>query len=275
MNDSYRGSLDSVYNFICITNEKDMEDLCGQLKSCRSFAVDTETTGFDPVKCDCIGVSVCIQEGVSFYIPFGHSTGEQLSKAQVVKYFKPIFENEKIEKYLHNAVFDMEFLYAMGIDLKGLAFDSLVAARCVATRKRRNGLKYLSEEYFNETMIDFKEAVTDNGYKDFSEVPLELATKYAAADAHQTLKLTRVLSKELEEKDMQCFYYQKELPAVEEKYQIKKKRLASKMRESQLSPGSCSESEIQGSLFATTSHKRHRDEKLFSNKRRKIDNSIF
>ena len=219
-----------MYKFICVTNEKEMEYLCSQLENCSSFALDTETTGFDPVLCECIGISVCIKEGESYYIPFGHKVeGDQLTKEQVVQYFKPIFENERIGKYLHNAIFDMQFLYAMGIDLKGLAFDSLIAARCVATRKRRNGLKHLSEEYFNETMIDFQEAVFYNGYKDFSELPLDLATEYAASDAHQTFKLVRVLKQELEQKNMQALYYQKRLPVVATDYEVRKKKIQKRM----------------------------------------------
>jgi len=218
-----------VYNFICVTNEKELQNLCCKLEGCESFALDTETTGFDPISCECIGISVCIEEGEAYYIPFRHKiTGEQLTKEQVIKYFKPIFENEKIGKYLHNALFDMKFLYAMGIDLQGLAFDSLIAARCVATRKRRNGLKDLSEEYFNETMIDFKEAVFGNGYRNFSEVPLDLATEYAASDAHQTFKLVRVLKEELAEKNMQNFYYKEKLPPVEIAYKNKKKEIKRK-----------------------------------------------
>lgn len=225
----YDGS--TVYKYICVTSEKEMESLCRQLENCKSFALDTETTGFDPVTCKCIGISVCIQEGESYYIPFGHKVeSKQLSAEQVVKYFKPIFENKEIGKYLHNALFDMKFLYTMGIDLKGLAFDSLIAARCVAIKKRRNGLKDLSEEYFNETMIDFQEAVFGNGYKDFSEVPLDLATEYAASDAHQTFKLVKVLKKELEEKNMKSFYYKEKLPPIEASYRNNKKEIERRMK---------------------------------------------
>jgi len=164
---------DTKYNFVCVSDVTQMQDLCNKLKSCRGFAVNTETTGLDPVVCDCVGISLCIQEGESYYIPFGHPTDEQLTKEQVVYYLKPIFEDEKIGKYLHNATFDMIFLYTMGIDLKGLAFDTCMAAYCLNPLSRYS-LKELSEKY---------------GHKDF-------------VDAYQILKLTKVLAKEIEKEGL-------------------------------------------------------------------------
>jgi len=220
----YTGSLDNIYNFKCVKNELQMQDLCEQLEQCKGFAVDTETTGLDPVSCDCIGMSICTQEGESYYIPFGHQVeGEQLTVQQVAQYLKPIFENKKIEKYLQNAPFDMIFLYTIGIDLQGLFFDTKMAAQCMEPLLAR-GLKDLSIQYFNETMISFKEAVFDNGYKDFSELPLDLATRYAAADAHQTLKLTHVMQKEIVQKGLQDLYDAR-LALIEIDYKNLKKKI--------------------------------------------------
>ena len=219
---AYKGSLDKIYTFICVKNEKEMQDLCHQLKHCKGFALDTETTGLDPESCDCVGLSVCIQEGESYYIPFGHIVeGEQLTKDQVAKFLKPTFEDERIGKYLHNAVFDMIFLYNIGIDIKGLAFDTRMAACCIEPLSR-HGLKDLSQKYFNETMISFKEAVFDNGYKNFSELPLDLATRYAAADAHQTLKLACAMQKEIQDKGLEDLC-EKRLSLIEIDYENLKK----------------------------------------------------
>ncbi|MFC1842395.1 hypothetical protein ACFLYU_01935 [Candidatus Dependentiae bacterium] len=228
--DTYKKDLHKIYNFVCVTNEKDMKKLCLKLKQSKAFALDTETTGFNPLKCDCIGISVCIKEGEAFYIPFGHKVNsEQLTKKQIVKYLKPIFEDTKITKYFHHAVFDMIFLYTIGIDVKGPIFCSLFASNCIGSKSGRHGLKRLSEEYFGETMISFKQAVLDNGYKDFSQLPLDLANKYAAADAHQTLKLCKVLKKKLEKKEnIHLTYYTKLLPQIKVDYQNVKKKFLDK-----------------------------------------------
>ena len=62
---------------------------------------------------------------------------------------------------------------------------------------QRISLKYFSQFYLKEKMMTFGDVVTSNGYKTFAEVPLDLATEYAAADAHQTYKLVAVMEEEL------------------------------------------------------------------------------
>ena len=211
------------HTFICVQNETQLKQLCYELKHSSAFALDTETDGLRPLQCNCIGISVCMKEGVSYYIPFGHKVDEeQLTKEQILLFLKPIFENKTIGKYLHNAKFDQLVLYQMGIELQGVTFDSLIAARLVAKEWQRNSLKKLSMKYFNEPMLTFEEVVKANKYKDFSYVPFALATKYAAADAHQTLKLTKVLKKELKEEKMQQLFDEVEFPLIQILYEMEK-----------------------------------------------------
>jgi len=211
------------YDFVCVQNEKQMKDLCYTLKKSKAFALDTETDGLRPLQCNCIGISVCMKEGTSYYIPFGHKINEeQLTKEQVIKFLKPIFEDKKIGKYLHNAKFDQLVLYHMGIELQGVTFDSLIAARLVSKEWQRNGLKKLSIKYFDEPMLTFEEVVKANKFKNFSYVPFDLATKYAAADAHQTLKLTKVLKKELKTEKMQKLFDEIEFPLIQILYEMEK-----------------------------------------------------
>ena len=240
------------YNFVCVTTENMLKEVCYKIRERKVFAIDTETDGINPLQSNCIGISVCIKEGESFYIPFGHkiSSGstlestasvdkagqvsmfsqplvkenqaDQLTQEQVLSYLKPIFEDKNIDKWMHNAKFDMLVLHHMGIEMQGLEFDSLLAARLVAKGKQRNGLKELSIKYFDEPMLTFDEVVKANKYKDFSCVPLELATKYAAADSHQTYKLTKILKKELKQDKVQGLFEQLEMPLVGILYDMEK-----------------------------------------------------
>lgn len=214
------------YDFKCITTEDELKELCYKIKNHSYFATDTETNGLRPLQCDCIGISICIKEGNSYYIPFGHNWDKseyaQLTKEQVIKHLKPIFEDEKINKWMHNAKFDMLVLFNAGLPVKGLEFDSLIAARLVAKAWQKNGLKDLSMQYFGEPMLSFVEVVTANKYKDFSYVLPEMATKYAAADAHQTLKLVKILKKDLPEEGMQKIFQEIEFPLIEVLYEMEK-----------------------------------------------------
>jgi len=200
-------SLD-IYNFKTVNTIEKLNHVCEEIKKYKTFALDTETDGLQPLECNLIGISICVQEGEAYYIPLKHKTGEeQIDRNSVLEKLKPIFEDEQYKKYLHNAKFDQLVLHSHGINLKGVSFDSFIAAKLLLKEWQSAGLKQLSLHYFNEEMLNFDEVVVKNNYPDFSHVPLDIATRYAAADAHQTFKLTRSLLKELKEAD--TLLYQK------------------------------------------------------------------
>jgi DNA polymerase-1 len=201
------------YSFKRVTTSKELHDLCFEIKNRKVVALDTETTGLDVVKDPMVGLSLCTHEGKAYYIPFGHETSDtQLSKDEVINTLKPILQDESIKKYLHHAKFDQHVLYNAGIDVKGVIFDSSIAANLVVKDWERIGLKSLSMSYFDEPMLTFEDVVKANKYKNFSQVPLELATLYAAVDAHQTFKLKKVLEHDLKEEKLDTLFHEIEMP---------------------------------------------------------------
>lgn len=194
------------YDFKCVTKVDDLKSLCANLREAGCFAVDTETTGVNPFEDKMIGISLCSEKGKSYYIPFGHKVeGEQLTFEEVAKEVKPLLEDGSIKKYLHNVKFDKLVFKTSGIDLQGLELDTMVAAGLAAKDWQRIGLKNLSEHYFDEQMLTYEDVVKKNKLKDFSYAPLDLATGYAASDAHQTLALADRLKSELGSKELELY----------------------------------------------------------------------
>ncbi|GMU19191.1 MAG: DNA polymerase I [Candidatus Babeliales bacterium] len=209
------------YTFITILSTDQLENLINLIKQRQLVAIDTETTSVDPMlKNSCIGISFCVQEGIAYYLPFGHKIVPQLSQDYIVKMLQPVFADEQITKIFHNAKFDLESLQSIGIETKGHIDDTLIAANLITKDWQRNGLKYLSEHYFGEPMLSYQEVVKDNKYKNFSYVPLELATQYAAADAHQTFRLKPLLDKELKQEKLIDLYQDMELPLMKVLYEM-------------------------------------------------------
>ncbi len=217
-------ALDQIYQFVLIDTLQKLIELCAQLSKVAVFAVDTETTGLDPMSATLVGISICYQEGIAYYIPFGHQTLQQgnlfdaatntlqLDKASVFKQLKPIFENDTITKIFHNAQFDQLVLLQAGLSVKGPIFDTLIAASLLCKEWEKKGLKALSKLLFDQDMIDYAAVVKKHGAFDFSYVPLDAATIYAAADAHQTYKLFIVFEQDLKKNDLQTLFYTIEMP---------------------------------------------------------------
>ncbi|MBY0110316.1 MAG: DNA polymerase I [Candidatus Babeliaceae bacterium] len=197
-----------------VTDINVLQQVIEEIKKHKSVSIDTETDGVTVSHAKLVGLSVAIKPGKAYYIPFDHVHKGELSQDEVLQACKPIFADASIKKYFHHAKFDMHILANAGIAINGLDFDTLVAASLLRKDNERIGLKVLSETYFNEPMLSYDDIVKKNKYKDFSHVPLDIATEYAAADAHQTLKLVDVLKKELEAEKLSSLYYDIELPIV-------------------------------------------------------------
>jgi DNA polymerase-1 len=209
---STEDQLSKKYDFVCVSDEQSLQELCEQIQKAGSFAIDTETDGLDPMQAKLIGVSVAIKEGKAFYIPLAHETGEQVDFKIFEKLFGPILKNSAIKKYMHHAKFDQLVLEQAGFVVAGIVFDTMIAASLVTKEWEKNGLKELSQQFFDETMLTYQDTVKQHKAKDFSHIPTDAATKYAAADAHQTLKLVSVFADELKKQDMNELFYGIELP---------------------------------------------------------------
>ena len=206
------------YNFLTITTLQLLQNVIETITKERAFALDTETDGLTPTEAHLVGISICVEKGTAYYIPIGHRDEhgiilpEQLSLQEVVTYLKPILEDETIKKYLHHTTYDAHILANVGISLKGVVFDTLIAANLVLAETQRLGLKSLSQTLLNETMIAYKDVA--RGYKNFSYVPLDKAADYAASDAHQTYMLVALLIIKLAEQHQTQLFDTIELPLM-------------------------------------------------------------
>lgn len=208
-------SKERGYQFICVNSKSLLEQVIKEIKEKKLFAYDTEGVGTNAVDLDMIGFSICTQEGISYYIPFGHNEGQQLDRDYVLDKIKPLFEDASIKKIAHHAKFDQMVMAQHGVKERGLIFDTILASSLVKEEWQKNALKELSYHYLGEAMWTFKEVVEQRGRKNFAEVPLDEATEYAAADSHQTFKLYPVLKKLLKEKHSEKLFYDIEMPLLD------------------------------------------------------------
>lgn len=207
--------LHNKYEFILVNSSRALDELCQEINKYKLFAVDTEGIGLNPLTGKMVGLSICVNEGKAYYIPFGHSSSEtQLTKRKVISALRPLLEDENIKKILHHAKFDSLMFHAAGIDLKGIIFDTLIASSLLMPGQSI-GLKSLSLKLLNEPMLSFDNVVKGQGYKYFSQVPLQLATNYAAADAHQTMRIYALFKQHLEDYELSELFFNLEMPLME------------------------------------------------------------
>lgn len=184
-------------DYCCILDEAEFDDWLAQLQAAPLFAFDTETTSLDYMEARVVGVSFAIEPGKAAYVPFGHDylgAPVQLTEAVVLGKLKPLLEDPARLKVGQNLKYDRNVLLNHGIELQGIAYDTMLESYVLNSTASRHDMDSLARRYLNVETISFEE-IAGKGVKQltFNQIELEQAAPYAAEDADITLRLHQAL----------------------------------------------------------------------------------
>ena len=211
----------SAENYQTILEKADLVHWIEKLTSAPLFAFDTETDSLDTQEARLVGMSFAIEAGHAAYLPLGHDYLDapvQLPLDEVIALMKPILENEKILKVGQNLKYDAEVLENYGIELKGIAFDTMLESYVLnsVAGMGRHDMDSLADRHLNHKTVSFEE-IAGKGKKQltFNQIALEEAANYAAEDADVTLLLHQALYPQLEaEPKLAHIFHNIEIPLV-------------------------------------------------------------
>ncbi len=190
-----------------------LEALLSELDSPQGFAFDTETTAVDAMSADLVGLSFSNSPHTGWYVPIGHSEGRQLALDDVLEALRPVFESETVPKVAHNANYDMTVLKNHGIEVRGVTFDTMIAAALLG--RRGIGLKQLALNELGIEMTELSDLIgTGRSQISMADVSIERAAEYAAADSDLTWQLLPRFEQELEAKDSTRAMQEVEMPLL-------------------------------------------------------------
>ncbi len=176
-----------------VLTEADFDIWIDKIKAAELVAVDTETTSLDYMRAQLVGISLAVAPGEAAYIPFGHDymgAPEQLSQEFVLEKIKPLLEDASIAKVGQNLKYDMSVLAQHGIDLRGVAFDTMLESYVLDSVATRHDMDSLALKYLDEETIKFSDVAGKGAAQiTFNQVSLEEAGPYASEDADITLRL--------------------------------------------------------------------------------------
>ncbi|MFM5042872.1 DNA polymerase I [Aeromonas caviae] len=184
-------------DYRCILDEAEFDEWLARLQAAPLFAFDTETTSLDYMDARVVGVSFAIDPGKAAYVPFGHDylgAPVQLSEALVLGKLKPLLEDPTRLKVGQNLKYDRNVLLNHGIELQGIAYDTMLESYVLNSTASRHDMDSLARRYLNAETISFEE-IAGKGVKQltFNQIELEQAAPYAAEDADITLRLHQTL----------------------------------------------------------------------------------
>jgi DNA polymerase-1 len=174
-----------------------------RLRSADLFSFDTETTSLDYMRARVVGVSFALEPGAAAYVPLAHDypgAPDQLDRDEVLSVLKPLLEDPRQHKVGQNLKYDMSVLANHGIELRGIAYDTMLESYVLNAGVGRHDMDSLAERHLNHRTIHFED-IAGKGARQltFGQIPLEQAGPYAAEDADVTLRLHQAMWPQLEE----------------------------------------------------------------------------
>ena len=211
--------INAKKDYEVVYSKERFEAWIDQLSKAYLFAFDTETTSLDYMEAELVGVSFAIEEGVAAYVPLLHryeGAPEQLDTQYVLEKLRPLLQSNDVRKVGQNLKYDMSVLARYDIEMKGIAFDTMLESYVLNSIASRHNMDDLALKYLGTHTIHFED-IAGKGAKQitFDQIDLDLAGEYAAEDADITLKLHNVLWPKLEaEPALREVFTSIELPAL-------------------------------------------------------------
>ena len=195
-------------NFILI---RDIETLSDYIDACVKngiIAIDTETTGLNPISDQLVGVCIYTEGKKAAYIPINHighisekRLDNQLTEAEVASQLKRCLD---IKSIFFNAKFDIRVMKNhLGLNFNP-TWDGYLAAMVLKEDEEEANLKYLHNKYCGNA--DGNYYTFEKMFKgiNFALIPPETGYLYAANDAVITYELYMYQKPLLDQGDELC-----------------------------------------------------------------------
>ncbi|HEX6616205.1 MAG TPA: DNA polymerase I [Gemmatimonadales bacterium] len=210
-----------------VDDPDELPALVERLRAAPLLALDTETSSLEPHDAELVGLSLATSATDVWYLPFGHrAPAGELAAPELVKNLPPItdfacaplfalLEDSSVPKAGHNIKYDWQVLRRAGVELRGVAYDSMLASFVLDPGRRSHAIDTLCLEHLGRAMQTYSDvAGKGKAQIPFAEVPVRAAASYCGADSGTVLALHDFLAPQLREMDMERLFRELEMPLV-------------------------------------------------------------
>ena len=193
--------------------------MLAELQRAELISIDTETDSLDALQARLVGLSFSTHPGRGWYVPTGHDylgAPDQLDRSDVIEGLRPLLTNAAKPKAGQHLKYDLNVLMQHGLDLKGIAYDTMLESYVLDASSNRHDLDTLAERHLNHRTIRYDD-LTGKGRTriTFNQVEVEKAAPYAAEDADIVLRLHDTLyPKILKIPSLERLFLDVEMPLV-------------------------------------------------------------
>lgn len=199
------------HEYHLVDTEEALQELFYRLAQEKEIGIDTETTDLSFLLAHLVGIGFAIIPGKSWYLPLNG----RLQKKRVIESLKKFFETSSAAFFGHNLKYDLHILKNIGISVKKICFDTLLASYLLEPQKRRHNLDALALEKFNHVKISLESLIGKGKHQiSMRDVAIDKVKEYCSEDIDYTTRLKVLFEKELEEKGLDTVLQTVELPLL-------------------------------------------------------------
>ena len=190
-------------HYTTIYTQAQLDTWLTRMRAAPVFAIDLETTSLDYMQAEIVGISFSDKAGEAAYVPVAHDyldAPAQLPRDAVLAQLKPLLEDPQQRKLGQNLKYDMSVFANYDIILTGIAYDTMLESYVLDSTANRHDMDTLALKYLSHNTIHYED-VAGKGAKQigFNQVPIDVASDYAAEDADVTLRLHETLWPKLQQ----------------------------------------------------------------------------
>ncbi|HEX6938150.1 MAG TPA: DNA polymerase I [Longimicrobiales bacterium] len=217
-----------------LTSAAEVAELVERIRAAGAVCVDTESTSKDPMRADLVGISLALEPGEAFYLPFAHRApaapaldAAGAGDAGAVRNLPPLtspemrplaamLEDPAVRKIGQNLKYDLLVLRRAGVELRGIEFDTMIASYVLDPGRREHGMDSLALQFLDHRTITYEE-LCGKGKDQISiaECPIDRVVEYACEDVDVTLRLRDLFRADLERFALEDLFENVEMPLVQ------------------------------------------------------------
>jgi len=183
--------------YVAIRDAQELDAWLARLQAAELFAFDLETTSLDYMEAEIVGCSFAVEAGEAAYVPLAHAyegVPDQLDRDTVLEKLRPLLEDPEQAKLGQHLKYDMNVLAGYGIELRGIAYDTMLESYVLDPSGSRHDMDTLALKYLGYKTVHYEDIAGKGAkQKSFDQIDIDAAAPYAAEDADITLRLHQTL----------------------------------------------------------------------------------
>ena len=218
---------EQAFEVTVVDDPDDLPALISRLRAAPLVGLDAETTSLVPHDAELVGLSLAASPTEVWYLPFGHvpPAGELAAPAPVTN-LPPIadfalaplvalLEDPTVKKAAHNIKYDWQVLRHAGVELAGVAYDSMLASFVLDPGRRSHAIDTLCLEHFGRPLQTYADLIgRGKAQTSFAAVSVQAAAGYCGSDAATVLALHDYFAPALRDIAMEPLLRDIEMPLV-------------------------------------------------------------